>query len=63
MGTAIRRDLYGVKIRRSSPPHEEFLSGFSSRRAAIAAAEKRIEMLTYMAQRARLRRVTRLRTD
>ena len=63
VGTAIKRDVFGVKIRRSSPAHEEFLSGFSSRQAAMAAAQKRIDMLTYMAQRAKLRRVTRTRAD
>jgi len=63
VGTVIRRDVFGVKIRRNSPHHEEFLSGFSSRQSAMTAAQKRIDLLTDISRRARLRRFTRIQTD
>jgi hypothetical protein len=61
IGLAISRDQYSVVIRRETPAHEEFLTGFSSKQAAVSAARKRIEMLQYLARRARLtgRRVIR----
>ena len=43
VGMTIKRDQYSVTIRRESPAHEELLSGFSSKVAALAAARKRVD--------------------
>ncbi|MBC8352548.1 MAG: hypothetical protein H8E66_11200 [Planctomycetes bacterium] len=48
VGVSIKRDQYSVTIRRESPAHEELLSGFSSKVAAMAAARKRVDLLSHM---------------
>ena len=48
VGVTIKRDQYSVTIRRESPAHEELLSGFSSKVAAMAAARKRVDLLSHM---------------
>ena len=51
VGTTIRRDQYSVTIRRELPAHEEYLRGFSSKMAALAAGRKRIDLLRHINQR------------
>jgi hypothetical protein len=48
VGVTIKRDQYSVTIRRESPAHEELLSGFASKVSALAAARKRVDLLTHM---------------
>ncbi len=48
VGVTMKRDQYSVTIRRESPPHEELLSGFSSKAAAMEAARKRVDLLSHM---------------
>lgn len=48
VGVTMKRDQYSVTIRRESPAHEELLSGFSSKVAAMAAARKRVDLLSHM---------------
>lgn len=48
VGMTIKRDQYSVTIRRESPAHEELLSGFSSKVAAMAAARKKVDLLSHM---------------
>jgi hypothetical protein len=48
VGVTMKRDQYSVKIRRESPAHEELLSGFSSKAAAMEAARKRVDLLSHM---------------
>ncbi len=54
-GTTIRRDVYSVTIRCESTRHEEFLPGFSSKTAAVAAAKRRIKILESLRQRREIR--------
>ena len=51
VGSAIRRDQYSVAIRREFPAHEEYLTGFSSKTSALAAARKRVDLLQSIRQR------------
>ena len=55
VGTTIRRDQYSATIRREVPAHQEYLSGFSSKMAALAAGRKRIDLLRHVSQRPRRR--------
>ena len=48
VGVTIKRDQYSVTIRREFPAHEELLSGFASKVSALAAARKRIDLLTHI---------------
>jgi hypothetical protein len=48
VGVTIKRDQYNVTIRRESPAHEELLAGFTSKAAAMAAARKRVDLLTHL---------------
>ena len=48
VGVTIKRDQFSVTIRRESPAHEELLSGFSTKVSAMAAARKRVDLLTHM---------------
>ena len=48
VGVTIKRDQYSVMIRRPSPAYEELLSGFSSKVAALAAARKRVDLLSHV---------------
>jgi hypothetical protein len=48
VGVTMKRDQYSVTIRRESPAHEELLSGFSSKAAAMEAARKRVDLLSHM---------------
>lgn len=48
VGVTIKRDQYSITIRRESPAHEELLSGFSSKVTALAAARKRVDLLSHM---------------
>ena len=48
VGVTIKRDQYSVTIRRESPAYEELLSGFSSKTAALAAARKRVDLLSHV---------------
>ncbi|MDA1050450.1 MAG: hypothetical protein O3C40_08200 [Planctomycetota bacterium] len=48
VGVTIKRDQFSVTIRRESPAHEELLSGFSSKVAAMEAARKRVDLLSHM---------------
>ena len=48
VGVTIKRDQYSVTIRRESPDHQELLSGFSSKVAALAAARKRVDLLSHL---------------
>ena len=55
-GTSIRRDVYSVIIEGESSSHEEFLSGFASKNAAVEAARKRVTMLEAIRKRQESRR-------
>jgi hypothetical protein len=46
VGATIRRDQFMVTLRRTSPVYEEQLPGFGSKVAALAAARKRIDLLS-----------------
>lgn len=46
VGATIRRDQYMVTLRRESPAYEEQLPGFSSKASALAAARKRVDLLS-----------------
>ena len=46
VGTTIKRDQYVVTIRRDSPACDEQLPGFASKATALAAARKRIDLLS-----------------
>ena len=62
VGVTIKRDQYSVTIRCESPAHEELLSGFSSKAAAMAAARKRVDLLSHMREPI-VRAPHRLRTN
>ena len=62
VGVTIKRDQYSVTIRRASPAHEELLSGFSSKAAAMEAARKRVDLLSHMREPI-IRAPHRLRTN
>ena len=55
-GSSIRRDVFSVTLRCSQPTHEEFLTGFASKVAALEAAHRRVKMLNALFQRAAARR-------
>lgn len=61
VGEAIRRDRYSVTIHRESPEHHEFLTGFSTKNAALAAARRRIDLLQNLSKRICIRRRRSLR--
>ncbi len=46
VGTTIKRDQFAVTLRRDSPAYDEQLSGFRTKDAALAAARKRIDLLS-----------------
>ncbi|HJN11317.1 MAG: hypothetical protein QGH33_14070 [Pirellulaceae bacterium] len=46
VGVTIRRDQFVVTMRRTTPAHEEQLTGFATKVAALAAARKRIDLLS-----------------
>lgn len=46
IGATIRRDQYMVTLRRESPSYEEQLPGFATKDAALAAARKRVDLLS-----------------
>ena len=46
VGTTIKCDQFVVTLRRDSPAYDEQLAGFSSKVSAMAAARKRIELLS-----------------
>ncbi len=48
VGMTIKRDQYAVTIRRDVPAYEEMLVGFSSKSTALAAARKRINLLSHL---------------
>ena len=48
VGITIKRDQYTATIRRELPAHEEQLAGFSSKVSAMAAARKRVDLLSHM---------------
>jgi hypothetical protein len=51
VGSTIRREQYSVTMRRELPAHQEYLSGFSSKSAAIAAGRERIDLLRHIRPR------------
>lgn len=55
-GTTIRRDVYSVTIQNQEARHEERMSGFASKNAAIEAARKRITLLDGVHRRQAVRR-------
>ena len=56
VGNSIRREVFSVSIRRAVPRHDEFLSGFTSREAALEAARQRVSMVEAVEARAEARR-------
>ena len=46
VGTTIKRDQFVVTLRRDSPACDEQLTGFKTKAAALAAARKRIDLLS-----------------
>jgi hypothetical protein len=48
LGLTMRREQFSVTIRRESPFAEMFLSGFSSKQTALAAARRRVQLLQPM---------------
>lgn len=50
VGATIRRDQFKVTLSRTSPAYEEQLPGFASKTAALAAARKRIDLLSAVRQ-------------
>jgi hypothetical protein len=51
VGSTIPRDQYSVTIRKELSAHEEYLSGFSSKAAAISAGHQRIDLLQHVHRR------------
>jgi hypothetical protein len=48
VGVSIKRDQFSVKLYRQTPPYEELLSGFATKDAALAAARKRVDLLSHL---------------
>jgi len=46
VGATIRRDQFVVTLRRTFPAYEEQLPGFATKVAALAAARKRIDLMS-----------------
>jgi len=46
VGATIRRDQFMVTLRRASPDYEEQLPSFATKDAALAAARKRVDLLS-----------------
>jgi hypothetical protein len=46
VGATIKRDQFVVTLRRDSPAHNEQLPGFATKSAALAAARKRVDLLS-----------------
>lgn len=56
VGTTIRRDQFMATLRRPSPAYEEQLPGFTTKSAALAAAKKRIDILSAVRRPLRMTR-------